>query len=127
MSRETMSVRQDATNGQNVLLIHNGALVAAIPWQQAEALGKLLIGTARKAEEVAQANKSVAREALLIRSGAPFSLTTNAAIREEAFSEAQWGTAARKGMPLRGRRPSKKKVGAPKIRKWKEQCPATAP
>lgn len=70
MTRETLSVRQDAHNGQNVLLLHNGALVAAIPWQQAEALGKLLIGTARKAEEVAKANQAVAREALLIRTGA---------------------------------------------------------
>lgn len=122
-----MSVMQDATNGQNVLLIHNGKLVATIPYQQALALGRLIMGAAKQAEEVATANARIGHEALLIRTGAPFALTTNRAIRTDAFKEAQWGTTARKGMPLRGRHPSKFKVGAPRIRQWKEKCPAIVP
>ncbi|HET8932233.1 MAG TPA: hypothetical protein VFN67_02280, partial [Polyangiales bacterium] len=87
-------------------------------WQDALEFARMVIGAARAAEEYANANQQIAQEALLIRTGAPFSLVTDSKMREAARTEAQYG-AARKQMPLLGV-PSSRAVGSPTITKQRK-------
>ncbi len=82
----------------------------------ADQLVKLISQQARRCEEYDNANRIIAQDALLIRSGAPFALTDNPRIREAAFHEAQWGAEARKGMPL-ATVPSPRRLGTPTIKR----------
>lgn len=106
--------------GKMVWLVFEGERARAIdmPWEVAEKLGRILISAARKAEEFEKANQIITADALLIRTGAPFALSSNSKIREESFKQAQWDSKIRKGMPLLGV-PSKKQLGPPSILKSK--------
>lgn len=96
-----------------------GKLVLALPIPIEAAFRKQLFHAARGAEEVAKANEQIAQDALLTRSGAPFSMIRNPKAREEAIKEAQWDSKARKKMPMNDIRlaaaQSCREVGAPSV------------
>lgn len=92
MSRSHARIAQD---GDHVELSIDGKLWR-LPWQAAVELGKNLVAQGKLAEEVASANRVIADAALLMRVGAPFGLTRNRKIREEAKSMAQWDSSLRR-------------------------------
>jgi hypothetical protein len=112
-----MSKRKGLTIQQyydQVVLLLDGKFMCTMPWQVADEIASMVRSIARLAEEYAKANAIIAQDALLIRSGAPFSLTNNPKMREQSFNDAQWDPTARKSMPLAGV-PSAKEVGAPSL------------
>lgn len=109
-----LDIRQDDRDPTQMVLLLNGQLVAYLPWRIADEVASKIRGVARKCEEYEKANSIILADAALIRSGAPFSLTSNPRIREESFKEAQWDSAVRKAMPLRGV-PSPKACGTPTL------------
>lgn len=111
MSRSSANVRHD---GDRVLLTIDGK-TWQLPWQAAVQLGRLMQSAGRQAEEFAQANRVIADEALLLRAGAPFSLSSNPKIREAAKTEAAWGS-LRRYLPARFR---DAEFGVPSIRQEK--------
>lgn len=68
----------------------------SLPWKAALELGQQLISQARAAEEFAVANRIIADQALLTRTGAPFALSNNSAIRAAAKTMAQWDSSLRR-------------------------------
>jgi hypothetical protein len=62
------------------------------------------------AEESATHEKLTLDQALMIRMGAPFGLAHDQRIRDQAWADAQWDSALRKAMPLKGI-PSQAKFG----------------
>lgn len=111
MGRSAANIRCE---GDRVLLTIDGK-AWQLPWQTAISLGRALQAKGRQAEEVASANRIVADQALLLRAGAPFSLTDHPKIRDAARSEAQWGPLRRY---LKPRWPSVD-FGVPSIRQEK--------
>jgi hypothetical protein len=96
MGRESISVRQE---GDRVLLLKNGVLIADLPWQAAIDLSGALRRKGVDAESHAKAERIIGDQALLIRSGAPFGLTSNPAMVREAVKEAQSNRMLRRYLP----------------------------
>lgn len=96
-----VTVRQEGTR---VLVIADGRAVLDLPWEGGLAVAKALYRQSRKAEELAKAGQIVMDEAILLRSGAPVSLTANPDIRAEAKKEAAWNSRLRRYMRVRTRR-----------------------
>ena len=107
---DQINIRQQGTR---VLLIKNGVLIADLPWQKALAVAQGLIVQARKAEELAKAERIIQDQALLLRAGAPFGLTTHPAILREAAKEAEHNRVLRRYLP--GGIKSQEAVGTPTI------------
>lgn len=107
-----LNIIQDPDQPTHVAFIHNGRKLFNVPHELACEIARLTYQQAKKCEEYQNVNRIIAQDALLIRTGAPFSFTSNPRIREESFKQAQWDSAARKGMALRGV-PSPKAVGTP--------------
>lgn len=97
--------------GSRVLLIFNGKLVATLPWQAAKDVAKAIHMQSKAAEEFDKALTVIGDEAFLIRTGAPFSLTSNPKIRQEAFKESQYLNQ----LPAPPLIPSSECVGTPTI------------
>jgi hypothetical protein len=109
-----LTLVRDSFDPTRTLIVLNGKAVASVPWQTCDEIAKSFTRAARAGEEQEKANSIVLAEAALIRSGAPFSLTSDSKIRDDAFTEAQWNSHMRKRMPMRGA-PSKKRLGTPTI------------
>lgn len=100
--------------GSKVLLLVNGSMVADIPWQAALKVSKALRSVAKLAEEWDNAERLIADQALMIRTGAPFGLTNNRKITEAAYTEAQWGD-LRRHVPAAPTIRSREEFGTPRI------------
>lgn len=88
--------------GTDVILFLNGAFVARLPWQAADAVARALQVKARQAEEEDSVEAIVNDQALLMRLGVPLVLTGRGDIVEEAKKEAAWDFRLRRLVPLRG-------------------------
>lgn len=108
-----LQLRRDPSDATRTLIILNGQAVASVPWQQCDEIARSFKIAARSGEQIEKAEQIVVADAALIRTGAPFSLTNDARIRDAAYSEAQWGD-ARKHMPLLGV-PSRRRCGTPTV------------
>lgn len=108
-----LDLRVDQNDPRKMAMLLNGRFICLIPWRIADVFAKKLQSLARQCEEYENANKIIVADALLIRTGAPFSLTNNPKIREESYKEAQWNSDIRKGMPMTV--PSAKKTGTPVV------------
>ena len=93
--QERAVIRQE---GERVLVIVNGVLVMDLPWDKALDIGRAIQAQARKAEEMAKADVIIADEAILMRAGAPFRLTTREDLRHEAGKVAAWDSSLRRYM-----------------------------
>lgn len=113
---ERITITRDQNHPDKVVLLKDGVYVCDMDWSVARAFARGVMSVSKLAEEYANANKLISQEALLIRTGAPFALSTkaNPKIREAAYSEAQWGN-SRKQMPLSV--PSARECGTPTVTK----------
>jgi hypothetical protein len=75
-----------------------------LPWQAALELGRGLLSAAKRAEEIADANRIIADQALLVRAGAPFAISDHPKILDAARNEAQWDSSLRRALPKPGAR-----------------------
>lgn len=82
--RQEWRIKQE---GEHVLLIRNGVLVAEMPWEAAAGFARAVTGAARLAEEFAKHDQVIGDQALAFRAGLPWGLTDNKAIIEEAKKE----------------------------------------
>lgn len=96
----------------------DGRYLCDMPWQVADRLIRALRVVTRRAEEHADAQRIITQDAVLIRSGASFSLTDNRDLRAAAYRAAQWDRDLRR-MPMRGV-PSPREVGTPSLRKTRK-------
>jgi len=99
--------------GSKVLLLSGGVLICEMHWQKADELAKSLQRKARLAEEEEKATQIVNDSAILMRAGAPFSLSNRPDILKEAVKEAAWNRDLRRFMPFGVR--SKEVFGVPTI------------
>lgn len=113
MSRVRANVRQD---GDRVLLLIDGKLVADIPHQAALELANALRSQAKAAEEWANAVRIAQDQAVLMRSGAPFGLTDHPAIITEARAIAQHDRNLRRYMRRPGGIRTGEAFGRPSVR-----------
>ncbi len=88
-----LTVRQE---GECVLLLRNGQLVASFPWQAALLLSKALRVKGKAAEEVSKRDQIIADQAILTRLGVPFGLSDDRYILKAAANEAAWNTDLRR-------------------------------
>jgi len=102
------------TEGADVILIAEGKAVITAPWNAALDIAHELVAAARRAEEHAKAENIIFDNALLIRSGAPFGLSSHKDIVAESIKEAGHNTTIRRHMP--GGIKSTSIVGAPEVR-----------
>lgn len=105
-----ITVRQE---GDRVLLLSGGILIAEMPWQAADQLARALTAKARQVEELQKAEAIAFDQAILMRAGVPFGLTNHRAILREAAKEAAWNTKLRRYMP--GGVKSQEMFGTPAI------------
>lgn len=96
-----------------MVVLRNGVLVGDLQWEAAEAFGKLLIASARVAEETAKAPDIARDQAILLRAGAGFGLTDHRKIQSEAAQLAAWDRDLRRYMP--GGVKSQEQFGTPTI------------
>jgi hypothetical protein len=107
---EQFAIRQE---GDRVLVLKNGVLIADMPWQAALELSAALRRKAKAAEECTAAEKIIADQALLIRVGAPFGLTRNWAMLKESVKKAVTNRNLRRYLP--GGIKSREVFGTPTI------------
>jgi len=99
----------------SIVLELDGKYICDMPWDVAQDLARAVISVSKLAEEHEDAPRIIKQDAMLIRSGAPLSLTNNKKIREAAYQAAQWDRDLRQ-MPIKGV-PSPKEVGTPSLHK----------
>ena len=99
-------------DGLDVLVVMNGRRVIELPWEAALQLARAIVVQARRIEEQVKADKIVSDQALLMRAGAPFGLTSHPDLISEAKKEAAGNTVLRKNLPLIESRES---VGTPTV------------
>lgn len=107
-----------------VILIIDG-VATPFPWELADIVSKSLTINARKAEEFVKANRIIADNALMQRSGANFGLSDNPLINGETIKEALHNKGIRRLLPWRDKKrsaglggiQSRGVVGAPTLRK----------
>lgn len=75
-------------DGNDVLIVMDGQRTERLPWDAALSLAEAITIQARRIEEQVKALSIIQDQALLMRSGAPFGLSSNAAIISEAKKEA---------------------------------------
>lgn len=107
---KSLTVRQE---GEKVLLLSGGILIAEMPWEAADQLARALTAKARQAEELQKAEQIAFDQAVLMRGGFPIGLTRHKAIMSEAIKEAFWNTQLRRYMPDGVK--SREAVGTPTI------------
>lgn len=91
-----VSIRHD--NG-DVVLVLNGDKGLKMPWEVADKIARGLKIKAREAEEYCKANRIIADNALLLRSGAPVGLSNHPKILEETVKEAVHNRELRRALP----------------------------
>lgn len=84
--------------GTKVLMEVDGRLVLDCPYDVALQIAKQLFLAAKQAEEIANHENIILDSAILMRSGAPFTLTNNPAMLDEAATEAAWNSTLRRNM-----------------------------
>ena len=103
MSENLLQVRYTETG--KVVYIYNGkvAFGGAIPWEQADMIARQSTGCARKAEEICKANRIIADNALLHRSGVlpGIGLSDHPAIKDETVKAALYDRDLRRYFPWR--------------------------
>lgn len=109
-----MSTLRVLQNGDRVLVLVNGGLVADIPWQKGDEVARAITTATRKAEEWAKAEAIASDQAILLRAGVPLGLSNHPAIRAEALKLALNDRALRRYMP--GGVKARAEFGAPVIR-----------
>ncbi len=82
---KSVSIRQE---GERVLLIKDGRLILDMPWQAALQVARAIHQKAKLAEQLASVDRLIIDQAILIRAGAPFGLTSHRAILQESVKEA---------------------------------------
>jgi hypothetical protein len=87
-----------AQEGTKVLLEIDGR-GWTLDWRAALALADAIRTQAKKAEELAHAPGIIADQALVIRKGLPFGLTSHPGMLREAVKEAAWGRWLRRALP----------------------------
>lgn len=92
----SLTVRRE---GDRVLLLSRGVLIASMPWQAADELANALKAKARQAEEQICAERIAFDSAILMRAGVPFTLSNRSDILAEAKKEATWNRQLRRYMP----------------------------
>lgn len=110
MARQELTIRQD---GPRVQIIAGGRLVADMTPEAARQLIAALAHQAGRAEEIAQRERAVIDQAILIRAGAPVGLLHDPHLRREAAKEAAWNSALRRHLP--GGVKSRSVVGVPAV------------
>lgn len=108
--REAISIRQE---GERVLLIKDGRLILDLPWQAALEVARAIHQKAKLAEQLACADKLIIDQAILLRAGAPFGLSSHPLILRESVREALTNRQLRRYLP--GGVKSKEIVGQPAI------------
>lgn len=94
-ARGLAGIREEKT----VILTINGRAVTDMQPADAIKLANAITAQARQAESLAQVDRLIDDSALLIRAGAPFALTHNDAVFEEALKEAQSNRLLRRALP----------------------------
>lgn len=94
-----------------VIILLNGKLIATLPWEAAKAFAAAIKHQAGLSEEYANADKVASDQALMIRAGFPFGITSNPDIQKLAKWKAENDDRARQ-IPLKGVK-SKGIVGTP--------------
>jgi hypothetical protein len=110
----SLTVRRE---GEKVLLLSGGILIAEMPWRAADELATALKAKARLAEEEEKGGQIALDSAILMRAGVPFSFSSRPDILKEAVKEAAWNCSLRRYMP--GGVKSKEIFGAPTVIKHK--------
>lgn len=108
---KSIRIRQE---GERVLFISNGVLIADLPWTAARDLSHALHSVAKLAEEHANHDQISTDAAMMARAGIPFGLTNNKAIQEEARMKALHDSYLRKNIPMSAG--SQGVLGAPSVR-----------
>jgi len=108
---ERLTVRQ---NGTEVLLLLNGRRVCSLPWGHGLQLARALTIQARRAEEIEKHEQVSFDHGLMQRTGAPFGLAFNRAIRQIGEHKAAWNRSLRRYLP--GGVKSQEKLGTPTVR-----------
>jgi hypothetical protein len=85
-------------DGTTILIIRDGRKALGLPWDAALLLARAITTQAKRAEEEFKALPIAEDQAVLMRSGAPFSLTSHPAIIEEAKNIALYDPKLRKHM-----------------------------
>ncbi len=83
-------------DGIEVVIVMGNRRVLALPWDAALVLAKAMIIQARRIEEQVKALDIIQDQALLMRSGAPFGLSSHPDIIDEAKKEAVHNPTLRK-------------------------------
>ena len=93
-----VNVRQEATQ---VVVIRNGVTVFDMPWDAALQLARAIFSQAKRAEELASAERLADDQAVLLRLGVPIGLTSRRDIQEAAQQRAAWDSTLRRYIPLK--------------------------
>lgn len=86
-------------NGTKVDLLLEGRLVVELSYESAQSLAKALWRVAKLAEELAQVEKVIEDQAILMRSGLMVPLVSNQTMAVEAAKKAQWDSDLRRYIP----------------------------
>jgi hypothetical protein len=105
--RHEVTVRQD---GPRVLLVIDGR-ASLFPWNAALDLAAALREKGKAAEELAKAEGIIFDQALLIRRGLRFGLTSHPLLQREAAKESAWNRTLRRALP--GGVKSQEQIGTP--------------
>jgi len=89
-------------DGINVLIVMDGRRVLEVSWDAALMLARAMTIQAKRIEEQVKALSIIDDQALLMRSGAPFGLTNNPALLDEAKKVAVSDPMLRKFVPGKG-------------------------
>lgn len=106
----SVDIRQD---GERVIVIRDGRTILDLPYDAAQALAKAIMAQSLKAEELAKAAGIIQDSAILMRAGAPLSLTNHPHLLDQARVEAAWNSDLRRYMP--GGVKSREVFGTPAI------------
>ena len=113
-----VNIRRD---GNNVVLISGGQRVLELPWDAALALGKALIIQTRRIEERVKADSIAFDQAILMRRGLPFGLSSNPTIIDMAKKEAAHNSVLRRNVPKAPGVDSKEAFGTPTLIKHRRK------
>lgn len=103
---------QIRAEGDKVLLVLDGRLVATMPWQAAQEFARGITVKSKQAEEYAKAPQIITDQALLMRIGAKLGLTRNLRMLGDAKVLAETDRRLRTSIPsIR----SSEKVGTPSV------------
>ena len=85
--------------GNKVFVNINDDTFLELEWQKADEFAAALRATARVAESHQKAARIIADSALLMRGGAPFSLSNDPRVLDAARNEAAWNRDLRRQLP----------------------------